>query len=75
MPVVFRITARDCGSIGETDTLDGVVELAKGAPPGRYRLDKISLDPATGDLRSWDWGTIIKDRKGRIKLDLPPWVD
>jgi hypothetical protein len=62
MPLVFRVTARDGGSIGETDTMDGVLELAKGAPPGHYRIDKISLDPATGDLRSWEWGTIIKGR-------------
>jgi hypothetical protein len=55
--------------------VDGIVELANVAPPGHYRIEKHSLDPATGELRSWNWGTITKDRKGGIKLDLPPWVD
>ena len=75
MASVFRVTSRGGASIGDADTIDGVVELVKNAPPGRYRIDRISLDPASGELRSWKWGTVIKDRKGGIKLDLPPWID
>ena len=75
MAIVFRVTARSGASIGDADTMDGVVELAKNAPSGRYQIDKISLDPATGELRTWKWGTLIKDRKGGIKLNLPPWID
>jgi hypothetical protein len=52
MPTVFRVTARAGGSIGEAETIDGVFELAKDAPPGRYRIEKISLDCTTGELRS-----------------------
>ena len=55
--------------------MDEVLELAKGAPPGRYRLEKFYLDPATGDLRCWQWGTITKDHRGGIKLELPPWSE
>lgn len=58
------VLPRDGASIVEADTLDGVIELAKNAPPGRYRIDKVSWDPATGNLRSWNLGVIIKDRKG-----------
>jgi hypothetical protein len=72
MPTAFRVTARGGAPIGDADTLDEVLELAKGAPPGRYRLVKIWLDRATGDLRCWGWGEIIKDPDGGIKLDLPP---
>ncbi len=71
----FRVTARGGGPIGDADTIDGVIDLARGAPPGRYRIDKIWLDRDTGDLRSWEWGEIEKDPKGEIKLDLPPWID
>jgi hypothetical protein len=75
MPMVFRVTARDGGSIGEAATMDGVIELANQAPPGRYQIEKLSLDPAGGELRSWDWGTIVKDSAGRVELDLPAWLD
>jgi hypothetical protein len=75
MATVFRVTAGASGSIGDAYTMDGVVKLAKDAQPGHYRIDKISLDPATGDFRAWEWGEVIKEKNGCIKLDLPPWID
>jgi hypothetical protein len=75
MPTVFRVTARAGGSIGDANTMDGVIELASDAPPGSYRIEKITLDPATGDLRVWEWGAVRKNRKGVIKLYLPPGID
>jgi hypothetical protein len=75
METVFRVIARAGAVLGETQTMDGVIELAKGARPGRYRIEKVSLDPATGELRTWEWGAVIKQRNGAIKLDLPPWID
>jgi hypothetical protein len=75
MSTAFRITVRDGGSIGDADTLDRVIELVQSAAPGRYRIEKISLDPATGEVRSWKWGAVRKDRQGGIKLDLPPWIN
>jgi hypothetical protein len=73
--LVYRITARAGDPIGEADTLDEVLELAKGAPPGPYRLDKCYSDPTTGTFRSWEWGSITKGPRGGIKLTLPPWID
>jgi hypothetical protein len=76
MSTVFRVTSRDGAPRGEAEDMDGVVNLVKDAPPGRDRLDQISLDPVTWDLRSWNWGTIFKDRKGAIKLSGPHgWTD
>jgi hypothetical protein len=76
MPAAFRVTARaGDGLIGDADTIDGVIELARGAPPGRYRIDNLCLDRATGDLRSWQWGEIEKDPDGGIRLNFPPWID
>jgi hypothetical protein len=75
MSLGFRITARVGGPIGDADTLDEVLELARGAPPGRYRLDKVFSDPATRTLRSWVWGAVTKGPRGGIKLELPPWIN
>jgi hypothetical protein len=75
MPIAFRVSAGAGDSIGYADTLDEVLELAKGADPGRYRIEKIWLDPATGELRMWEWGEISKDASGGIKLDLPASLD
>jgi hypothetical protein len=72
--MTFRVTARAGGPIGDADTLDEVLELTKGAPPGRYRLDKVYLDLATGVPRSWEWGAITKGARGGIKLEFPPWI-
>jgi hypothetical protein len=75
LPTTFRVTSCDGASIGEAVSIDGIIEIVKKAPPGRYGIQKETLDFATGDLRSWDWGAITKSRKGRITMDLPPWVD
>ena len=75
MASVFRLIGLGGGSIGEADSIDALAEIANGVPPGRYRIAKVYRDPATGELRSWDWGAVIKDGKGWIKLDIPPWID
>jgi hypothetical protein len=72
MPTAFRVISRADGPIGDADTMDEILELAKGAAPGRYRLVKFYLDRATGDLRCWEWGVITKDRRGGIRLEIPP---
>jgi hypothetical protein len=74
MPKAFRVIARSGDLIGEADTMEEVLEVAKSVPPGRYRIERISTDPASDALRTWDWGTLSKNRKGTIKLDLPPWL-
>ncbi len=75
MPIGYRVISLDGASVGDSDSIDGVVEIVKSAVPGRYRIQKDSVDPDTGEPRSWDWGAITKSRKGRITLDLPPWMD
>ena len=75
MAIVYRVSSRDGTTIGESDSIDGVVDLVKQSKPGRYRIHRISQDPTTGELQSWDWGGIAKSRKGGITLDLPPWMD
>ncbi len=75
MPAIYHVISRDGFSLGEADSIDGIVELVKAAGPGCYRIERLSLEPATGDLRSWEWGAITKSREGLIALDLPPWID
>jgi hypothetical protein len=75
MSTAFRLAASAGGSISDADTIDEVLELARGSPPGRYRIQKIRLDRHTGDLRCWEWGELIKGPDGLIELDHPPWLD
>jgi hypothetical protein len=70
-----RVISRSRKSIGEADSIDAVVEIAKQARSGRDRIDRVSLDPSTGDLRAWRWGAVTKFPDGRIELDVPRWVD
>jgi hypothetical protein len=65
MSLAFRLTARAGAPIGDAETLDEILELAKGAPPGRYRLDRFYSDPATGAFRSSEWGAVTKGPPGR----------
>ena len=73
--MAFRVLAQAGGPIGDAVTMDEVLELTKGAPAGRYRLDKLYRDPATGLVRAWEWGAITKGPRGGIKLELPPWIN
>ena len=74
MPMAFRVSAAAGDSIGYADTMDEVLEVAKAAEPGRYRIEKIWLDPATGELRFWEWGEISKGRRGRDQAGPPSMV-
>ena len=42
---VFRIVDRDGEILADADSLDGVTEIVRRAPPGRYHVDEISADP------------------------------
>jgi hypothetical protein len=75
MVTVFRLLAYGGDSIGEARSIDEAIELARGATPGRYRVQEISIDFATGALRSFIWGTIIKRDDGGVELEPPPWID
>jgi len=71
----YRVFSSDGKPIGDADSIDGVVEIARSAIPGRYRIDRIAADPGLAVATSRTWGAVIKSRKGEITLDVPPWVD
>ncbi len=75
MAAFYRVFAPDGSPVGDADSIDEVVEIARKAMPGRYRIDCISSDLATGMAAARTWGAVIKSRKGRITLDAPPWID
>jgi hypothetical protein len=71
----YRVFSSDGNSIGDADSIDGVVEIARNAGPGSYRIDHISADPGSAVPTSRTWGAVIKSRSGQITLDVPPWID
>ena len=71
----YRVFSPDGKPIGDADSIDGVVEIARNAVPGRYRIDRIAADPESALATSRTWGAVIKSRKGAITLDVPPWID
>ena len=74
MSTAFRVTVRDGGSIGDADTLDGVIELVQSA--ARPISDREDLPRSRhGRPPGLGMGEVIKDLKGGIQLDLPPWTD
>jgi hypothetical protein len=75
MPTVYRLVAPDGGAIGDADSVDGIVEIATKVAPGRYRIDQVKEDPGTAGGLSRAWGNLIKTPTGRVKLDVPPWLD
>jgi hypothetical protein len=75
MPTLYRLVGPDAGTIGDADSVDGIVEIATKVPPGRYRIDQVIEAPGRAGAVSRAWGNLIKTRDGRVKLDLPPWFD
>jgi len=71
----YRVFAPDGSPIGDADSIDGVVEVARNAVPGRYRIDRIAADDGLAGATSRIWGAVIKSRMGQITLDVPPWID
>ncbi len=67
MPTRFRLIASDGASLGVADTLEGVVKLTRDIPQGRYQIEEFSVDPATGNPQSWEWGTLTKKRMFGLK--------
>jgi hypothetical protein len=75
MSTVYRIVGGDGVAMGDADTIEGLVENAKNAPAGLYRIEQVRVGPNRPEETTRDWGELIKSRKGRIKLKVPPWVD
>jgi hypothetical protein len=75
MSATFRARSLRTSEIQEAETLDTLIDAMRTCRPGRYVIERMSLDPVTDEIRAWEWGAIIKYRKGGIKLELPPWFD
>jgi hypothetical protein len=75
MAAVYRAVAPDGTVIGTEDSIEGIVRIIKNAPPGRYQINVISADPGSAPSGSRCWGTVTKSPAGRIKFDLPPYMD
>jgi hypothetical protein len=75
MAAISRLVAPDGSTAGEAESLDGIIEVARVAAPGRYRLEQTCPDPGEEAPGPWVWGEIIKGPVGTIELDLPPWID
>ena len=71
----FRVFAPDGSPIGDVESIDEVIELARQSPPGRYQVDQVSTDIASGDQKSRTWGSVTRSNKGKIALHAPPWID
>ena len=70
---LFRIVDRDGEMVADADTLNGVTEVVCNAPPGRYHVDEISVDPLPSRRTARRWGSAIRHNDGRVILDLDPW--
>jgi hypothetical protein len=72
---MFRVIRDDL--IDDADTIDGVREIVGQQPPGRYRVDEISVDPLPSGHTARRWGVAIKrpDRTQRrtSATERMPW--
>jgi len=69
----FRIVDRECEMLADADNLDGVTEIVRNAPAGRYQVDEISAKPLPSGHTARRWGTAIRHDDGRVRLDPDPW--
>ena len=70
---LFRIVDRDGEMLADADRLDGVTEIVRRAPTGRYHVDEISADPLPSGHASRRWGSAVRHDDGRVVLDPDPW--
>ena len=70
---LFRIVGRDGEMLSDADSLDGVNEIVRRAPTGRYHVDEISADPPSSGQTSRRWGSAVRHDDGRVILDPDPW--
>ena len=55
--------------LADADCLDGVTEVVRHAPPGRYHVDEISAAPLSSGHTARRWGFAIRHDDGRVILD------
>ena len=70
---LFRIVDRDGEMLADADSMDGVTELVRNAPPGRYQVDEISAVPLPSGHTARRCGTAIRHDDGRVILGPDPW--
>ena len=70
---LFRIVDRDGEMLADAATLDGVTEIVRRVPPGRYHVDEISVDPLPSGHTVRRWGSAVRHEDGRVILDPAPW--
>ena len=69
----FRIVDHDGEMLADADSLDGVTEVIRNAPLGRYHIDVISVEPLPSGHTARRWGTAMRHDDGRLILDPDPW--
>ena len=70
---MFRIFDRDGEMLADADSLNGVTELLRHTPPGRYHVDEISAKALPSGHTARRWGIAIRHDDGRVILDPDPW--
>ena len=75
MPTVYRLVAPDGGAIGDADSVDGIIEIAKKVAPGRYRIEQVNVESGPAPEVSRAWGNLIKTPTSQVELEVPPWLD
>ncbi len=70
---LFRIVDRDGEMSADAATLDGVTEVVRLGPPGRYHVDEISAAPLPSGHTSRRWGSAARHDDGSVILDPDPW--
>jgi hypothetical protein len=75
VPTLYHIFAADGSLIGQGSSIEEVVEIVKLAAAGRYRIELIQVGDGSAAPSSRTWGEMIRTTRGRVKLDVPPWVD
>jgi hypothetical protein len=69
---VFVISSPDAGCV-YLPSVEQIKPALRSSPPGRYDIEKISVDPLTADRTSRHWGVGVKDDGGSIAIEPAPW--
>jgi hypothetical protein len=71
---MFVIISPDGGHIC-VQSVERVEHAMRSCFPGRYDIDKVTVDPITSEQRSRHWGIGIKRRDGKLALIPDPWPE
>ena len=69
---MFRVSQHG-ESIDDADTIEGVKEIVRGEPPGRYDVDEIQAEPFPSGHTSRSWVRLIRHKDGRVEDEPWPW--